>query len=68
MFEEYKIKQLLSPSNLFKSIEEVKDFLEISATVKDLQCFLDVCEEEELYEYCLIINNKIINQTEAQHR
>lgn len=59
MFEEYKIKQLLSPSNLFKSIEEVKDFLEISATVKDLQCFLDVCIDEELYEYCSIINNKI---------
>lgn len=59
MLEEYKIKQLLSPSNLFKSIEEVKDFLEISATVKDLQCFLDVCIDEEQYEICGLIKNKI---------
>lgn len=63
MFEEYKIKQLLSLSNLFKSINEVGEFLEISATVKDLQCFLNVCEEEELYEYCSIINNKINEKT-----
>lgn len=63
MFEEYRIKQLLSPSNLFKSLKEVKEFLEISATVKDLQCFLEVCLEEELYEYCSIINNKINEKT-----
>jgi len=62
MFEEYRIKQLLSPSNLFKSINEVREFLEISATVKDLQCFLNVCEEE-LYEYCSIITNKINEKT-----
>ena len=63
MFEEYRIKQLLSPSNLFNSLEEVKEFLEISSTVKDKQCFLEACIEEELYEYCSIINNKINEKT-----
>jgi len=62
-FEEWRIKQLISPSHLFKNIEEAKEFLEISATVRDLECFLEVCEEEELYEYCSIINDKINEKT-----
>ena len=61
--EEYQIMNILSPSNLFNGLEEVRDFLEISATMKDLECFLDVCLEEELYEYCQLINNKINEKT-----
>ena len=59
MFEEWRIHQLISPSHLFKNIEEAKEFLEISATVRDLECFLEVCEQEELYEYCGMIQKKI---------
>ena len=59
LFEEWRINQLISPSHLFKSLEEAKEFLEISATVRDLECFLEVCEQEELYEYCGMIQNHI---------
>ena len=59
MFEEWRIHQLISPSHLFKSLEEAKEFLEISATVRDLECFLEVCEEEGQYEICGLIKNKI---------
>jgi len=50
---------MISPSNLFSSKEEVMDFLKIESTIKDLESFLKVCEEEELYEYCSLIKNKI---------
>jgi hypothetical protein len=50
---------LISPSNLFTSPEEVIKFINVPSTKQDLKCFLNVCEEEELYEYCLLINNKI---------
>lgn len=59
IFKEWRIHQLISPSHLFKSLEEAKEFLEISATVRDLECFLEVCEQEELYEYCGMIQKKI---------
>lgn len=59
LFEEWRINQLISPSHLFKSLEEAKEFLEISATVRDLECFLEVCEEEEQYEICGLIQKKI---------
>jgi len=59
IFNEWRIHQLISPSHLFKSLEEAKEFLEISATVRDLECFLEVCEEEEQYEICGMIKNKI---------
>lgn len=61
MFEEWRIHQLISPSHLFKSLEEAKEFLEISATVRDLECFLEVCEQEEQYEICGMIQKKIKN-------
>ena len=59
IFNEWRIHQLISPSHLFKSLEEAKEFLEISATVRDLECFLEVCEEEEQYEICGMIQKKI---------
>ena len=57
--ETYQYNMLISPSNLFTSNEELMQFIEIPATKQDLYSFLDVCEKEELYEYCLLINNKI---------
>jgi hypothetical protein len=51
-------KQLINPSNLFNSIKEVEDFLEIDATREDLLCFLKFCEEEDLYEYCRLIKER----------
>lgn len=57
--EEVEYRNIISPSNLFSSKEEVIDFLNIESTVEDLEAFLKVCEEEELYEYCSLIKNKI---------
>jgi len=54
-----KLKDIISPSNLFENEQEVIDFLEIPSTKEDLLSFLKVCEEEELYEYCSLIKNKI---------
>ena len=55
----YNYYDLISPSLLFKNDKEVKNFLEEECTVEDLQCFLQACEKEELYEYCSIIVKKI---------
>jgi len=57
--ETYQYNIAISPSSLFTSNEELMQFINIPATKKDLCCFLEVCEKEELYEYCLLINNKI---------
>ena len=56
---EISYRDIISPSNLFSSKEEVTNFLNIESSVKDLECFLKACEEEELYEYCSLIKNKI---------
>lgn len=53
-----KLEELISPTDLFESEEEFTDFLEVESTVEDLECFLKVCEEEELYEYCYKIQKK----------
>lgn len=57
--EDTSYKSLISPSNLFSSKEEVIDFLNIESTIEDLEEFLKACEEEELYEYCSLIRDKI---------
>lgn len=54
-----KYNENISPSKLFKNKEEVIKFVHISSSLEDLKCFLNRCEEEELYEYCTIIRNKI---------
>lgn len=61
----YNYNEMISPSILFKSIEEVTTFVNIPCTVEDLNLFLKRCEEEELYEYCIVVKNKLykLNQT-----
>ena len=55
--EEYK--KLISPSNLFKSNEEVKEFIK-EGNREDVLHFLASCLEEERYEWCQIINEYLI--------
>ena len=50
---------LINPLNLFNNLEEVSEFVEIESTLEDLYCFLKVCEENECYEYCEKILEKI---------
>ena len=61
MIEEYVYNELINPINLFKSIKELKEFINIPCTKEDLKCMLQICEKEELYEYCVLIQNKIKN-------
>lgn len=61
MIEEYIYKELINPVNLFKNHKEFMDFIDIPCEVKDLQCMLEICEKEELYDYCFEINKKIKN-------
>ena len=65
--EDYEINELLDPEELFDSVLEVQDFLEIEATEKDLESFLKVCEDKELYTYCRMIDNKINNKKLKKH-
>ena len=51
--------EMISPGNLLKTQQEFNSFLNVPASKEDLQCFLKVCEEQELYEWCTDINNKI---------
>jgi len=59
ILEDSSYRNLISPSNLFSSKEEVIVFLNIESTVEDLDAFLKACEDEELYEYCSLIRDKI---------
>jgi hypothetical protein len=55
--------QIANPVNLvshFRTRKEFENWLDIG-TKKDLECALKAFEKEELYEYCEIIKNKIIN-------
>jgi len=51
----------INPVNLFKTQQEFNDFINVPATKEDLQSCLKVFEEQGLYEWCIDINNKIIN-------
>lgn len=57
MEEQYQ--RAINPKTLFKSLDDLRDFLEIPCTKKDLQCMLEIFEEEELYEECEIIFQKM---------
>ena len=52
------LDKALAPSNLFRNEEEIRLFIE-GSTIPELIAFLKECENEELYEYCAIIRDKI---------
>ena len=59
ILEDIRYKELINPKVLFSSIEEFEEFVNIDCSEKDLLCFLELCEKEECYEYCKIINDKL---------
>lgn len=59
MIAEWKVNQLIAPSNHLKNKKEVETFLSIPLSIDDLKWCLSVCEQEELYEYCELIKQKL---------
>lgn len=57
-YEDWQLDEILSPANLFSSIDDVEAFIEMG-TVDDLKSMLKVCDEEELFEYSALIRDKI---------
>lgn len=57
--EEYEYNILINPSNLFDSVEEITSFISLSDNIDELEAFNKACLDEELYEYCQVINTKI---------
>jgi hypothetical protein len=65
MIEDYIYNELIHPRNLFKSVEDLKEFIKIydedllSEYWDGLSVMLKLCEDDELYEYCAIIKKKL---------
>lgn len=56
-----ELYQDINPINLFKTEKEFNDFINIPTIKEELKAFLKVCEDNDLYEWCIDINNKIRN-------
>lgn len=50
---------IISPENLLKTEQDFDTFINEPSTVEDLESFLKVCEEQELYNWCSKIKLKI---------
>lgn len=50
--------KLTDPATLL-SLGEVHDFCMLSDDILDLQAFLARCEEDELFEFCSIVQERI---------
>ena len=64
--QDYEIERLMRPCNLFKSEQEVNDFIQVVGTdvmayKLGLEEMLRLCEEDELFEWCSIIKKKLDN-------
>lgn len=59
LFNNDKYEQIINPRNLFDSKEEFLEFISTDPTKENLQSTLTICEQEELYEFCVIIRDKL---------
>lgn len=55
----FNYDHIINPYNLLQTEEEFSKFLNVPATKEELISFLRICEENDLYEWCIDINNKI---------
>ena len=56
---EVQYNRAIDPNKLFSTIKEVEDFMDIEHTPEDLRCFLKYCEENECYEFCAVIFERL---------
>ena len=65
MLSEIKLEQMylnaINPKNMFKNLDEVKEFIKGYDNKEDLIWFLRACEENECYEFCNYLNS-VINE------
>lgn len=65
MIEQHEYNELIRPVNLFKSDDEVERFIKIrlfgdlDTHIQSLENMLELCAEDECYEWCQIIKNEI---------
>lgn len=59
---EQKYLNAISPSKMFKNLEEVKEFIKGYDNKEDLIWFLRACEQEELYIFCKYLKEVIDNE------
>jgi hypothetical protein len=63
--EQYEYEELIRPTNLFKSTDEVRRFIkvrlfgDVDTHVRSLENMLARCEEDECYEWCAVIKTEI---------
>ncbi len=58
---EQKYLNAISPSKMFKNLEEVKEFIKEYDNKEDLIWFLRACEQDEMYEFCRFLK-EVINE------
>ena len=63
MLLEIKLQEMylnaINPKNMFKNLEEVKQFIKGYENKEDLIWFLRACEDAECYEYCKYLKEVI---------
>lgn len=57
----FEYQTLIFPPNLFYNLEEFKEFIKIRETGWEvgLKNLLKLCEQFELYEYCVILKKEL---------
>lgn len=56
-----KYLSLIEPENLIEHIQDFNEWLDLAESKKDLVDTLIAFEATEMYEYCVLIKNKIDN-------
>lgn len=59
-------ESLIFPTNLFHSVEEFEEFVKIKEEgwEQGLLNLMEICEKNELYEYCAIIKKELERESD----
>lgn len=73
MIPDYEYQETIRPTNLFKNADEVKRFVKIrllstNAHIQALNNMLDLCVEDERYEWAAVIQLEINLLTKNQDK
>lgn len=73
MIPDYEYQKTIRPTNLFKNDDEVKRFVKIrllsmNAHIQALQNMIELCAEDDCFEWCAIIQREIDLLTKNQDK